>query len=193
VPRAAGGTNGHLVDPVRELRSFPGATERAAVLMDIAPPVPTSVAWPALTLLLGVAAVADFRSRHVPLLLLGSGLLAGPVIAALTGGGIALGHSLIGLVVGGGLLLPFVLLRGKLPGLPRVERGEALGPADALLLAAVGAWQGPLFALHAAIATSLVGAGWALVVWRRAGRQWGVVFPYVPSLVFGTVLAALIS
>ncbi|MCC7368829.1 MAG: prepilin peptidase [Chloroflexi bacterium] len=160
--------------------------------MDIAPPVPTAVAWPALALLLGVAAVADLRSRHVPILLLGGGLLTGLVLAALVGGSSALGHSLLGVAVGGGLLLPFVLVRGKPPGLPRVERGEALGPADALLLAAVGAWQGPLFALQAAVAASLVGAVWALVAWCRAGRRRGVVFPYVPSLALGAVLATLL-
>jgi prepilin peptidase CpaA len=161
-------------------------------MMDIAPPVPTALACPALALLLGAAAVSDLRSRRVPLLLLGGGLLSGPIIATLTGGGMALGHSLLGLAVGGGLLLPFVLLRGKPPGLPQVERGEALGPADAALLATVGAWQGPLFALHAAVAASLVGVGWALVAWWRAGRRRGVAFPYVPSLALGTAVAALL-
>lgn len=178
----------------RGFRRLVDATGGAgAAMTDIAPPVPTSLAWPALALLLGAAAVADVRSRHVPLVLLGGGLLSGPVVAAIVGGRPALGHSLLGLVVGGGLLLPFVLLRGKPPGLPRVERGEALGSADALLLAAVGAWQGPLFALHAAVATSVVGVGWALVNWWRAGRRRGVAFPYAPSLALGTALAALLS
>ena len=161
-------------------------------MTELPPPVPVALAGPALALLLGAAAIADLRFRRVPLLLLGGGLLAGPAVAILVGGGLALGHSLLGLVVGGGLLLPFVLLRGKPPGLPRVERGEALGPADALLLAAVGAWQGPVFALQAAIAASLVGVGWAFVAWWRAGRRRGVAFPYVPSLALGTALAALV-
>lgn len=161
--------------------------------MDVAPPIPTAVAWPALTLLLGAAAISDLRSRQVPLVLLGGGLLVGPVVATLVGGHPALGQSLLGLVVGGGLLLPFVLLCGKPPGLPQVERGEALGPADAALLATVGAWQGPLFALQAAAAASFVGLGWALVAWWRAGLRRGVAFPYVPSLAVGTALAALLS
>jgi prepilin signal peptidase PulO-like enzyme (type II secretory pathway) len=160
--------------------------------MDVAAPVPTALAGPALALLLGVAAVADLRSRQVPLLLAGGGLVAGPIVAVVVGGGLALAHSLLGLVAGGGLLLPFVLLRGKPPGLPRVERGEALGPADAALLATVGAWQGPLFALQAAVAASLVGVGWGLLAWWRAGRRRGVAFPYVPSLALGTALAALL-
>jgi prepilin signal peptidase PulO-like enzyme (type II secretory pathway) len=159
--------------------------------MDVPPPVPAWLAGPALVVLLSLASVADLRQLRVPLPLIATGLVGGPLAAALTGGRPALFLSLLGLTVGGVLLLPFVLLSGKPPGLPPVRAGEAVGSADAVLLATVGAWLGPKSALEAAACASLVGAAWALVAWWRDGRRRAIPIPYVPAIAIGTLLAVL--
>jgi Flp pilus assembly protein protease CpaA len=79
-------------------------------------------------LLVGVAAVTDVRRREVPTWLTVGGGLAGLLLAAVCGWP-ALARSLLGLLVGGALLLPFV-------------RTGGFGASDALLLAAVEAWRG---------------------------------------------------
>ncbi len=122
---------------------------------------PTSapvLAWGILLALLAAATVCDLRTRLVPLWLTGGGIAAG-VLAAAWAGPPALLGSLAGAAVGALVFLPFVW------------RGW-LGGADALLLAAVGAWQGWRVALWAAWWTALVGAALALAVWGwRAHRS----------------------
>jgi prepilin peptidase CpaA len=159
----------------------------------------TELAWGVLFAVLAAAAVCDLRSRRVPAWLTGGGIAAGVLLAAWEGPP-ALRASLAGAVAGGLVFLPFVL------------RGW-LGGADALLLAAVGAWQGWRVALWAAWWTALAGALLALGVWAwRAWRSWrrrhhgqgaGVgqagaaarletraePFPYVPAILAGTALA----
>jgi Flp pilus assembly protein protease CpaA len=150
---------------------------------------------------LGLAALSDVRTRRVPVWLTGGGIVAGLLAAAL-GGPDVLRGSLLGAVAGGLIFLPFVL------------RGW-LGGADALLLAAVGAWQGWRVALWTSWWTALAGALLALGVWAwrlrhdRAGPtalrveattgmagilgRRGEPFPYVPAIVAGTVLALLVT
>jgi len=86
----------------------------------------------------------------------------------------ALELSALGLVVGFIVPLPLVLLGG-------------LGIADALLLAAVGAWTGWQLALWTAWWASLAGAAFAFILWRRGRRA----FAYVPAIAIGFALAAL--
>jgi Flp pilus assembly protein protease CpaA len=113
--------------------------------------------WGALFAVLLAATVCDLRTRRVPAWLSGGGIAAG-VLAAAWAGPPALGASLLGAAAGGLVFLPFVW------------RGW-LGGADALLLAAVGAWQGWRLALWAAWWTALAGAALALAVWAwRAHR-----------------------
>ena len=133
---------------------------------------PTSapvLAWGILLALLAAATVCDLRTRLVPLWLTGGGIAAG-VLAAAWAGPPALLGSLAGAAVGGLVFLPFVW------------RGW-LGGADALLLAAVGAWQGWRVALWAAWWTALAGAALALAVWGwRAHRsRRGTPAPLPPS------------
>ena len=92
------------------------------------------------------------------------------MLAAAWAGPPALLGSLAGAAVGALVFLPFVW------------RGW-LGGADALLLAAVGAWQGWRVALWAAWWTALVGAALALAVWGwRAHRsRRGTPVPLPPS------------
>jgi prepilin peptidase CpaA len=162
------------------------------------------LAWGALFAVLVAATVCDLRTGRVPAWLSGGGIAAG-VLAAAWAGPPALGASLLGAAAGGLVFLPFVW------------RGW-LGGADALLLAAVGAWQGWRLALWAAWWTALAGAALALAVWAwrawRARRADGdrnpaliaasagasasappgaraEPFPYVPAILVGTVAALL--
>jgi Flp pilus assembly protein protease CpaA len=113
--------------------------------------------WGVLLALLAAATVFDLRTRLVPVWLTGGGIAAGLLLAAWAGPP-ALRASLAGAAVGGLVFLPFVW------------RGW-LGGADALLLAAVGAWQGWRVALWAAWWTALAGAILALAIWGwRAHR-----------------------
>jgi Flp pilus assembly protein protease CpaA len=142
--------------------------------------------------LLAVLAAADFdlRSRRVPAWLTGGGIAAGVLLAAWNGPS-ALVASLGGAVAGGLVFMPFV------------GRGW-LGGADALLLAAVGAWQGWRVALWAAWWRAAAWAALAPGVWawrrRRANRRGAAEsrvgagprappFPYVPAILAGAILA----
>ena len=144
--------------------------------------------------MLAAATVFDLRSRRVPAWLTGGGIAAGVLLTAWAGPP-ALTPSLAGAAAGGLVFLPFVW------------RGW-LGGADALLLAAVGAWQGWRVALWAAWWTTAAGAGITLGVWawrrwrarRRAAagapvdggaRARAEPFPYAPALLAGAVLARL--
>ena len=91
--------------------------------------------WGALFAVLLAATVCDLRTRRVAGLAHGGGIAAG--VLRRWAGPPALGASLLGAAAGGLVFLPFVW------------RGW-LGGADALLLAAVGAWQGWRLALWAA-------------------------------------------
>lgn len=136
--------------------------------------VASILAAPVLTVVLIAATVTDLHRRRVPALLTLGGTAAGLLAAALDGRE-ALAASLLGLLVGGVLLLPFVWRGG-------------FGGADALLLATIGAWQGWQFVLWTAWWMALAGGVLALVAaWR--GRR---VFPYVPAIAAGAALAALV-
>ncbi len=79
------------------------------------------------SVMLMVATVTDLRRREVPGWLTFGGIAAGVLVAAMNGAN-AQFVSLLGLMAGGLTVLPFVLI-------------GAFGVADALLLAAVGAWK----------------------------------------------------
>src|SRR5712692_209015 len=136
--------------------------------------MPAWLAASIVMLLLGGAAVSDVRRLRVPGWWSLGGIATGVTAAAVNGIG-TLEGSLIGLAVGALLLLPFVL------------KGWA-GPADSLLLGAVGAWEGWSFALLAAFCTSAAGLAFALIALRRG--QW--IVPYVPAIAVGTAAAFLI-
>lgn len=129
------------------------------------------------TLFLGVmlllATFTDLRRREVPGWLTFGGIAAGILVAS-TNGESAMLLSLLGTTVGGLIVLPFVLI-------------GAFGAADALLLAAIGAWKGPMFVLWTAWWTTLAGAVLAVVAWRR-GRT---TFPYVPAIAAGVALTVM--
>lgn len=135
--------------------------------------MPSWLATLALSTTLGIATVTDIRSRTVPRWLSLGSIITG-LIVAMSGGPDPLLRSVVGLLVGGLLLLPFVLRGG-------------FGLADALLLAAIGTWQGWQFVLYVAWWMALVGGVLAVIAWRRERA----VFPYVPAVMVGWILALL--
>jgi len=131
-------------------------------------------AWLAPAVLLSAlvaASISDLRTFRVPAWLSLATLLAGLAVSGVRGiAGIEAGF--LGAVVGGLVLLPFVIKAG-------------MGPADSLLLAGVGAWEGWRFALVAAFCASLAGAALALVAIALRRRA----LPYVPAITIGTLVA----
>lgn len=136
--------------------------------------MPSWIGTAILLVTLGIATVTDIRSRKVPRSVTVGSILVG-LVAAVIAGPEALLHSVLGLLVGGLLLLPFVLLGG-------------LGLADALLLGAVGTWQGWEFVLHAAVWMALVGGVLAVIARIRAQPK----LAYVPAIAIGTIVAFVI-
>jgi Flp pilus assembly protein protease CpaA len=117
-----------------------------------------------------VATWTDLRTREVPGWLTLGSIGSGMVVAAMNGVD-SLFVSLLGTLIGGSIILPFVFI-------------GAFGAADALLLAAIGAWKGPVFVLWTVWWTSLAGAVLAICAWRRGQLS----FPYVPAIAFGSAL-----
>ena len=101
-----------------------------------------------------VACVTDVRTRRIPNVLTfgaaGAALVFRTIIEGWHGAALAGAGWLTGLAV----FLPFFLLRG-------------MGAGDVKLLAALGAWLGPLDAIWLAIYASLAGGVLALIVAAR--------------------------
>jgi prepilin peptidase CpaA len=119
---------------------------------------------------LGIAAtVADSTTRRIPnALTIGASAVA-VAFAAATAGLTGLGSSAAGWVVGVLLFLPLFVLR-------------AMGGGDVKLLAAFGAWLGPVLvcwvAVYGAIAGGLLAIPWLLVRGRLGetlASTWGIV------------------
>src|SRR5262245_53599856 len=81
------------------------------------------------------AAVIDVRTRRIPNWLTVSGLATGIIFQTAIGGISGLGLALAGFAVGFGILLVLWLVGGG-------------GGGDVKLMAAIGAWVGPLHALY---------------------------------------------
>jgi prepilin peptidase CpaA len=103
-----------------------------------------------------VASVVDVKYRRVPNVLTFSVALAGFVAAFAVGGPWRLASSVAGWVVGAALLFPFFALRG-------------IGAGDVKLLAATGAWLGPVDVAWAAFFMAISGAVIALVAAAASG------------------------
>ena len=127
-----------------------------------------------------IASVLDLRSRRVPnYLTFGSAVAAAFFLLATDGLG-GLGWSAGGWVVGCALFLPFFALRG-------------LGAGDVKLLAALGAWLGPITVFWVAVYAAIAGGVLAITValargyLRRAVSNVGYVIWYWSLLGLGPV------
>jgi prepilin peptidase CpaA len=107
-----------------------------------------------------IAGWTDLRSRRIPNWLTVSGLLAGVATNTILGGKNGLISSLIGALVGLGLLLPFVLLR-------------SLGAGDWKLAGALGAFAGRELLIDLLLGSVFVAGlmALALIIYKRRVRQ----------------------
>jgi len=113
-----------------------------------------------MVLLAAVAGWTDFRTRRIPNWLTVSGFVAGVAIHVFLEGWGGLKTSLLGTLVGLGLLLPFVLLR-------------SLGAGDWKLAGALGAFTGPGLLINLLIGSIFVAGLMAaiLVIYKGRVRQ----------------------
>jgi prepilin peptidase CpaA len=105
--------------------------------------------------IVGVAAIVfDLWRRRIPNALTFGAALAALVFAAVVGGTSGLARAAGGWLVGFALFFPFFALGG-------------LGAGDVKLVAALGAWIGPVLTLWAALYASIAGGVIALIVALR--------------------------
>src|SRR5579864_1687127 len=104
-----------------------------------------------------IAGWTDLRSRRIPNWLTVPGFVAGVAVNVVLGGWVGLKTSLLGALLGLGLLLPFVLLR-------------SLGAGDWKLAGALGAFAGP-DALADLLIGSVFVAGVMAVIYKGRLRQ----------------------
>ncbi|MEN6558074.1 MAG: prepilin peptidase [Thermoguttaceae bacterium] len=118
--------------------------------------------WPVwlLSAVLIFAAVIDGLKLKVPNWITYPLLLAGWIYSAWQFGWTGLGDSMVGTMVGLGLLLPAYAIGG-------------MGAGDVKLLAGVGAWVGAVVTLYAFCVSALVGGLIAIgmVLWRHQWRH----------------------
>lgn len=101
-----------------------------------------------------LAAATDLATRRIPNLLTFGAALAAFVYHAWEGGITGLGWSLAGWMVGTAVFFPFFVLGG-------------MGAGDVKLIAALGAWMGPLGAVEIALAAAIAGGLVAFIVMLR--------------------------
>ena len=121
-------------------------------------PIPVTVAL----LAVGVAAITDVWKFKVYNVLTIPLLLSGLAYHGVTGGWEGIGVSMLGCLVGFGILVGFYVLGG-------------MGAGDVKLMAALGAWLGPLLTaclfLVSAIAAGLYALG-LILFYGRVGETW---------------------
>ena len=107
---------------------------------------------PLVVLGVGVAAcITDVRTRKIPNILTFGAAACGLLFHLITGSWQGLALAAAGWLVGVALFLPFFLLRG-------------MGAGDVKLLAALGAWLGPMQVIWLALFASIAGGVMALLV-----------------------------
>ena len=103
-----------------------------------------------------VACVTDLRSRRIPNVLTFGAAAAALTYSAIVGGWSGVGSAALGWLIGAvAFMIPFAL--------------GGLGAGDVKLLAAMGAWLGPLGAVWLALYTGIAGGVMALIVAFAAG------------------------
>ncbi len=117
----------------------------------------THVPWVLAVILTLVAGLGDLRSRRIPNRLTVSALVLGLAVNGVLGGWHGLLLSFEGALVGLGVLLPAVLLRG-------------LGAGDWKLMGALGAMVGPYLAIAILLVAVVMAALWGVVEMVRQRR-----------------------
>lgn len=160
------------------------------------PQVEFEIAVP-LAALLAAACFTDFRGRRLPNALTLGGAVLGAVLQTAVHGGSGLALAVGGWMIGLACLLPFYLSRGMAAG-------------DVKLMAAVGAFLGPVGAAYACVCTLVAGGliGFACLGWERlhggsleaenaaaASIRAGLrsKIPYAGAIALGTVAVLVLS
>lgn len=117
----------------------------------------THVPWVLAVIFALVAGMGDLRNRRIPNRLTVPALLLGLAVNGVLGGWRGLLLSFEGVVVGLGVLLPVVLLRG-------------LGAGDWKLMGALGAMVGPYLAFAILMVAVVMAAAWGVVEMVRRRR-----------------------
>lgn len=128
--------------------------------------MPITVAHAAALLIGFAACVTDIRTRRVPNVLTFGAAVGALTWHSVTGGWSGAGFSVGGWLVGLILFLPLYALRG-------------MGAGDIKLLAAFGAWVGPLTVLWTALYASIAGGMLAVIVALSAGylrQAWSNIY-----------------
>jgi prepilin peptidase CpaA len=129
-----------------------------------------------IVVLLVAGAAVDLKTRRIPNFLTFGGTVLGAVANVAVSGQDGLIHSGTGWIVGVMLLaIPF-MLRG-------------IGGGDVKLLAAAGAWGGPVFVLNVAFLGALVGAVVAIAFLVVRGESGRVIRPIIRTLRWQVALA----
>jgi prepilin peptidase CpaA len=115
-----------------------------------------AVEWTAIGGLAIVAAARDVQTGRIPNALTLGAAAGGILVSAAQAGLAGLGASVLGFVVGLAAFFPIFAVGG-------------MGAGDVKLLAAFGAWLGPVGAISTAISASLVGGVYALAIAIRSG------------------------
>jgi prepilin peptidase CpaA len=103
-----------------------------------------------------IACITDVRSRRIPNVLTFGAAAAGLIYGAITGGWSGAGSAALGWLIGAAaFFIPFAL--------------GGLGAGDVKLLAAIGAWLGPVGAFWLALYTGVAGGVMAIVVALGSG------------------------
>lgn len=130
-----------------------------------------AVEWTAIGALAAVAAGWDVKQGRVPNAVTFAAAASGVVVSTILHGPGAVPSSVLGCLAGLMLFLPLFALGG-------------MGGGDVKLLAAFGAWLGPVTVLWAAIYASLAGGVMALVV--------GAIRGYLPDAFRNLAVVALV-
>lgn len=156
----------------------------------------------AVLIVLALAAREDVLHHRIPNILTGGALLLAVVLASIAGGWRGLLGSIGGAAIGMAALLPFYLRRGMGAGDVKLmaAAGGFIGPASALLAAAVALVAGALLAVAAVLRTradangvrEAVPAGAASPAWRTAAALLSARkqrFPYAVAIGIGVAVA----
>jgi len=109
------------------------------------------------SLILGLAAGIDYRTHRIPNWLTGTAFVSGILFNTIVLGWAGLKLSLIGGLVGFGLLFVFYAI-------------GAMGAGDVKLMAAAGAWTGAVAAFQAFLWTAVIGGVVALALMAAGGQ-----------------------
>ncbi len=132
--------------------------------------------WPTLTVL-AIATITDLHARRIPNWLVLPFLLGGVGVSAGLRGWSGFGHSVEGVIIGGGVFGVLFVMGG-------------MGMGDVKLFAAIGAWIGPQQLLLALVLTGIAG-GIMAIGWSIAGGFLGKLLEDTSDLIVGVAMRGL--